>query len=192
MRIIKKFVFGLLLICYSQVLIGQKAIDSNVKLFAERNLQLVLEKIPANDEISFGFNNREEFKIAVLGEPLEFIWYASTNDTSSKVWRVPIVVNGEYRALLNVQKVKNNYKVTDFGASVLAVDIQKAINENTDKKINGILRFATITSDFLIVSKGEREEYLPLTSTKMFINSRNLELQTTYSPSDLIELLNKR
>ena len=170
---------------------GQNTI-SDVKIFAERNLQSVLEKIPINDEISYGFNSREEFKQAEIGNPLEFIWYSETKDNSNKTWRVPIVVNGEYRALLNVQNLGNEFKIADFGASVLAEDIQKTMNESTDKNVSGVLRLTAITSDFLIVKNGEKEEYLPLTSAKMFINSRNMELQKTYSPSDLIELLNKR
>ncbi len=191
MSTIKKFVFVLFIICYSQVAVGQSAIDDNVKQFAEKNIQTVLEKIPINDEKSFGFDNREEFKLAEIGEPLEFVFYASTNN-SSKVWRAPVVVNGEYRALLNVQKVGNEYKVTDFGASVLAKDIQESININKDWKIDGILRMNSITSDFLIANSGDTQVYIPLTSAKMFISSRHLELKSVYNSSDLIELLNKR
>ncbi|RLD46916.1 MAG: hypothetical protein DRI86_01830 [Bacteroidetes bacterium] len=187
----KNILLGLFLVIFSQVLIGQNTI-SDIKIFAERNLQSVLEKIPINDEISFGFNSREEFKQTELGEPLEFIWYSETKDNSNKTWRVPIVVNGEYRALLNVQNIGNEFKVADFGASVLAEDIQKTMNENKGKNVSGVLRLTAITSDFLIVRNAVKEEYLPLTSAKMFINSRNMELQKTYSPSDLIELLNKR
>ena len=191
MNSIKNLLIGAILLIFNQVSMGQNAI-SDVKIFAKRNLQSVLEKIPTNDEISFGFNNREEFKLAEIGNPLEFIWYTEAKDNSNKVWRVPIIVNGEYRALLNVQNLENEFKVADFGASVLARDIQKTMNENTDKNVSGVLRLTAITSDFLIVRNGEKEEYLPLISAKMFINSRNLELQKTYSPSDLIELLNKR
>jgi len=191
MNSIKNLLIGAILLIFNQVSMGQNAI-SDVKIFAKRNLQSVLEKIPTNDEISFGFNNREEFKLAEIGNPLEFIWYSEAKDNSNKVWRVPIIVNGEYRALLNVQNLENEFKIADFGASVLARDIQKTMNENTDKNVSGVLRLTAITSDFLIVRNGEKEEYLPLISAKMFINSRNLELQKTYSPSDLIELLNKR
>jgi hypothetical protein len=108
------------------------------------------------------------------------------------MWRVPVIVNGEYRALLNVQKKDNEYKIADFGASVLAEDIQNVMNENKDKDVSGILRITAITSDFLIVRSGDKEEYLPLTSAKMFINSREMELQKSYSSSNLIELINKR
>jgi len=191
MNSIKNLLIGVFLLIFSQVSMGQNAL-SDIKIFAERNLQSVLEKIPTNDEISFGFNSREEFKLAEIGNPLEFIWYSEAKDNSNKTWRVPIIVNGEYRALLNVQSNGNEYKIADFGASVLAEDIQKTMNENTEKNISGVLRLTVITSDFLIVKDGDKEEYLPLTSAKMFINSRNLELKKTYSPSDLIELLNKR
>ena len=191
MNTIKNLLLGMFLLTFSQASIGQNAI-SDVKIFAERNLQSVLEKIPNNDEVSFGFNNREEFKQAELGSALEFIWYSETTDNSNKLWRIPVIVNGEYRALLNVQKKDNEYKIADFGASVLAKDIQNVMNENKDKDVSGILRLTAITSDFLIVISVDKEEYLPLTSAKMFINSREMELQKTYSPSDLIELLNKR
>ncbi len=191
MNTMKSILLGIFLLVFSQVLLGQN-IKDEVKIFAERNLQSVLEKIPSDDEISFGFNSRDEFQQAKLGEPLEFIWYSETNDNSNTVWRVPIVVNGEYRALLNVQNLGTEYKIADFGASVLAKDIQRTINKNNEKSISGILRLTAITSDFLIVINGEKEEYLPLTSAKMFINSRNLKLQKTYGSSDIIELLNKR
>jgi hypothetical protein len=191
MNTIKNLLLGLSLLIFSQVSIGQNAI-SDVKLFAERNLQSVLEKIPINDEVSFGFNSREEFKQAELGEALEFIWFSETTDNSNKMWRVPVIVNGVYRALLNVQKKDNEYKIADFGASVLAEDIQNVMNENKDKDVSGILRITAITSDFLIVRSGDKEEYLPLTSAKMFINSREMELQKSYSSSNLIELINKR
>jgi len=190
MNTIKNLLLVLFLLIFSQASIGQNAI-SDVKLFAERNLQSVLEKIPINDEVSFGFNNREEFKQAEIGEALEFIWYSETTDNSNKMWRVPVIVNGEYRALLNVQKKDNEYKIADFGASVLAEDIQNVMNENKDKNVSGILRLTAITSDFLIVRSGDKEEYLPLTSAKMFINSREMELQKSYSSSNLIELINK-
>jgi len=171
--------------------LSQSKSNEKAKLntFVKENISSVLNKIPQNKEQQFGFNNREEFDIATIGDALQLIHYGDTLNGENYIWRVPILVNGEYRALLTIYQDSNGYKIADFGAAVLAKDIQQKINQNPNRIIYGILRIHSISGDFLIVKGDNIDRYIPLTSAIYYISSKGIEVKSYYNLADIKKLI---
>ncbi len=171
--------------------LSQSKSNEKAKLnaFIKENISSVLNKIPQNKEQQFGFNNREEFDIATIGDALQLIHYGDTLNNENYIWRIPILVNGEYRALLTIYQDSNGYKIADFGAAVLAKDIQQKINQNPNRTIYGILRIHSISGDFLIVKDDNTDIYIPLTSAIYYISSKGIEVKSYYNLADIKKLI---
>ena len=93
---------------------------------AQAQLLEWLNSIPAGQERPLGFFSREEYAEATLGTPYEmFSAGAGGSIEPLDVWRVPVLVRGEFRALLDVTKSGNDYVVSGIGAAVLANELGK-------------------------------------------------------------------
>ena len=161
---------------------------SNIDKFVQENLSHILEKIPNSQIKEFGFNKAEEYAIAKPAKALYFIIYEDNRDI--KIWRVPITVNGEYRALLNISENNGELKVADFGANILAKEIQQTINSHKNLNFEGLLRSYQKGSDFMIaINKNGDKVYIPLSSAIKSFAEKGVELKPIYSETDLKTLL---
>jgi hypothetical protein len=157
---------------------------------AEKDLQQILEKIPIGNEESYGFKNREEFENAEIEDPIDFFTFINDSIQSVETVRLPVSVEDEFRSLATVEYIDGELHIVDFGANVLAQEIQKVCNENINYKLIGILRVYNITSDFLIMSKENQDIYIPLTSAKMYLqNTKNEIPKKYYTENEIINLL---
>ncbi len=126
----KKYLLAFWLI--SSITIGGKvfAQDTDVNTViavANKSIKSYLEKIPAGNEKGYGFDNRQEFEIVKTGNPYHVFTLSNDFFKDDKLpteknylvavneWRVPITVNGQYRALLTIAKVKGIWKAVNFG-----------------------------------------------------------------------------
>ncbi len=166
--------------------------NRTIFLFVRENISDILNKIPENQEKLFGFKNRTEFESVTIGNAIQLYTISNSIVNKHLIWRVPIIVNGEYRALVTVQKDNNDYKTGDFGATVLANDIQQIIIKNPDKVILGILRIYTINSDFLIVKNDKEDIYIPLTSAEIYLASQRAKEKSFYTLSEIKNLLKQQ
>ncbi len=158
-----------------------------IKVYAQNNLLEMLSHIPVGQESLYGFNNREEFYKAQANEALKFVIYDDSLRQNTLSWRLPISVDGEYRALLTIEEHKGVLRLADFGAAVLAKDIQEHRSANVD--CIGILRAYHFGGDFLIVLKQGQELYLPLTSACRSIASKRLKRKPYYDIKELNKML---
>jgi hypothetical protein len=162
-----------------------------------------LQKIPPGQENLYGFNNRNEFSLSELGNP--YAVYTLSSDFFNHIesgnflehtgeWRVPVVVNNQDRALLTVIRENGNWKIVDFGASLLARELQK-INQaqksgNDDLKI---LRVFQLQSDFLLLDDAALPAYeihvIPLHSAYLNLEKLNSDNGETYKLSDMLSLI---
>lgn len=132
MRIIKQTVILLIFLLigssngYSQ---NSTETENEINNFVKKNIKEVLIKIPINQEKQFGFNNREEFSKVEIGKALSFVIYNKSSESELHIWRVPIMVDGKYRALLTITKENDKYAIADFGAATLAKDIKQRIDK---------------------------------------------------------------
>lgn len=166
--------------------------NKQIFLFIKENISNTLNKIPENQEKSFGFNNRTEFESVTIGNAIQLYTISDSIINKHPIWRVPIIVNGEYRALVTVHKDNNNYKTGDFGATVLANDIQQKIIKNPDKVILGIFRIYAINSDFLIVKNEKENIYIPLTSAEIYLASKKTKEKSYYTLTEINNLLKQQ
>lgn len=188
-KIITLVLFCLLFFSFSGLSQRTSNEKANLNAFVKENISIVLNKIPQNKEHQFGFNNREEFDVATIGDALQLIHYGDTLNGENYIWRVPIIVNGEYRALLTIYQDSSSFKIADFGAAVLAKDIQQKINQNPNLFVSGILRIHSISGDFLIVKSDKTEIYIPLTSAIHYISSKGIEVKSYYNLADIKKLI---
>ena len=162
-----------------------------------------LEKIPNGQEVSWGFNNRDEFTIAKVGKPYQTVTLNKGffNDTIlsennylvfNDEWRVPIMVNGEYRTLLRVIRIKGKWEVTGLGANVLAKELGKFENEHPSVKQYGmILRVYQMVSDFILLPIDNSSSIMniyPLASAKTALSEKE-NGKTFYSLSEALLLI---
>ena len=169
-----------------------------VSEIANENLLNWLEKIPTGEELNFGFNDRDNFKIAEIGTPYEIFTLNSDFFTdgiintekqyieSTKIWRVPIVVNNQYKALLTVSNINNKWEVVKIGAKGLANELKEFENNNPTVNESNILRIFQIKSDFILTSENKIH---PLSSA---VNSLLIDKRKIYSLNYILSLIKKR
>lgn len=109
---------------------------------ATAQLPRILEMIPINEETKYGFNNRDEFKRAVLGIPYQE--FSLHEDTATGYFRVPVVVNGQHRALLRIKQENGKWVFAGFGAARLA----RELGFHEKHFANGIPSWGRIIRDF--------------------------------------------
>jgi hypothetical protein len=121
-----------------------------------------LQKIPVGFEKQYGFENRDEFIIAKTGKPYEVFTLRPSFFTGQVIpdsnylisageWRVPILVNNSYRALLTVIKVNSGWQIVDLGAVSLAKELDE-MNRSLDLSDSPsikIIRIYQLQCDFL-------------------------------------------
>ncbi len=147
--------FFFILNAYTQDLSTQ-----NMILSANKDLLSWLAKIPSGFERYYGFQSRNEFSQAETGIPVQV--YTLTEEfftqpdpvrylKPSEEWRIPVLLDQQYCALVTVIKQNGEWKIVDLGASVLAREIgnyrQHASVETQD--VLKILRVYQTQSDFL-------------------------------------------
>ncbi|MFH0894664.1 MAG: hypothetical protein V2A54_09530 [Bacteroidota bacterium] len=156
----------------------------NEKIKADANKQIPewLKKIPVGKELSYGFQSRDEFSKATAGDPLSYFTLIKDGLVTSIEFRVPILIDGEYRALLTMQKNGEEYLAVDFGAKELAKDIQTTL-KNADVPVSGFVRCIDLHSDFLLMLGSSGEDVLiPLSSAIQFLSSQGVENAKEFYP----------
>jgi hypothetical protein len=152
-------------------------IDTNdIRLVATQQLATWLDKIPIGQEQHFGFADRDEFAAATIGTPVHTFYFADELETKvnellvpSFEWRVPVLVNNEYRALLTVAPVEGVLNIVDLGAAGLA----RELGTQTGHK-NVLLRSFKAKCDFLVADhNGKGIMLMPLQSARR--NLRQLD-----------------
>ncbi|MDA1009108.1 MAG: hypothetical protein O3C42_00980 [Bacteroidetes bacterium] len=174
---------------------GQQNIITKV---AKKELNNYLQKIPVGQENMFGFNNREEFSQAEIGDPYEIYtlnteFFDAKNIISNKTyivstenWRVPIIVNNKYRVLLTISKVNNEWNVVEIGAKGLAEELDMFNkNHHTINELK-ILRVFQLKGDFIVTSENI---IYPLASAcnGLFIDNRSNKGYSIYEILTLIK-----
>ena len=105
-----------------------------------------INSIPEVNLNDYGFKNKEEFNRIRFDEPINVYFLEGSKIVFTNTWRVPLIIDGEYRSLLTVARNNDEYKVVDFGAIQLAQIIFK---KKTTKTI-GLLRVYELKTDFLM------------------------------------------
>lgn len=165
--------------------------------FDSNSIEKALNLIPVGKEGNFGFNTREEFADSKLGAPLLVTKINRDGKlTTLNEWRIPVVVNNEYRLLLTVIKNTNGeFEIVDLGGSALAKEFNTvAIN---GKKPDMLLRSYDFKIDFLSVNEFVNVPTLqnciiPLQSAQQFfLSNKGITLKEKISRQELTDLISK-
>jgi hypothetical protein len=137
--------------------------DDSVYTVARSSLSAFLDKIPQGYESRYGFLNRKEFTRASPGVPIRvYIPEAgSVNGLSDSLsnhpralneWRVPILVDGEHRALLTVEAIGGKLAVTDLGAAGLSRELGE-FKKKYPARHSALFRLQPLQCDFIIIDR---------------------------------------
>jgi hypothetical protein len=142
-----------------------------------------LQKIPIGHEEGYGFDNRGAFQLATLGQPIPML----TIDPGSvdldgairdiNTYRVPILVNKTYRALLTVASADGAFRIVGIGAAGLATELgefdRNGIGPRKDANVY-LLRVFQLRSDLLVTapkSTNVRDgDFYPMRSARTFLD----------------------
>lgn len=164
---------------------------------AKAGLAERLEIIPKGEELLWGFNNRAEFALATIGRPYQMYtlnqkFYSvsmllekENYITPNGIWRVPVVVDGEYRTFLSVSEDNGVWRASGIGGAELAREIaifekSSIVKEDTESGI--LLRVFKISSDFIVFSSnnGVLKAYPVTTALMSHNNPENIISYTLY------------
>jgi len=166
---------------------------NEITLTAQKELSQTLKKIPVGYEDLYGFRNKSEIENAEIGNPFEFYKLENEELKKTSSFRVPIIVDGEFRALATIEYIGDTYHIVDFGSTVLANEIQKVCRENPKMSFAGILRLYDIFSDFMVMSKKQDYIFVPLTSAKIYLKTIGISNpESCYSKNQIIQLLKNK
>ncbi|MCX6283605.1 MAG: hypothetical protein NTW31_05150 [Bacteroidetes bacterium] len=142
---------------------SQAAETASILKAAKEQINSFIGDIPVNILPNYGFNNREEFKNVTFDAPFKVYTLKDSNIVFESSWRVPVVIDNEYRALLTVIQINGEYQVADFGARVLAGELFAKKSVQTC----GLLRVYELRSDFLIeATAGNQLQFVPVQGPK--------------------------
>ncbi len=131
--------------------------DEDVSRIAAKELPAWLSRIPAGEEELYGFQDRDEFKRTAVAKPFRMCAVSSQYGVSIlNEWRVPVLVDGRYRALLTVAQMGGTLKAVDFGAAALAQQLARIVDTYRLGSTTGnkffLLRFYEATKDYVVSS----------------------------------------
>lgn len=153
-----KSIFSLLLILSINTLSAQiQSINNDEpKKMVEVTMKQFLKAIPADMLSIYNISDTSEINKAVIGDPIPVYYLEHDSLKFSNTWRIPLIINDEYRSLFTILFSNESYSIVDFGANVLAEEIQKY---RKDTPILGILRVFTIHKDYFISKNDKNELY---------------------------------
>jgi hypothetical protein len=158
-----------------------EANEPAVQTVAMTDLQPFLNKIPAGRETEYGFRNREEFLRASVETPVQVFTInpdSMRNGIDPKgnyliplyEWRVPVVVDGEFRSLITVSMVNNTLKTVELGGESLAKEMM-IFWGNEHAGCQALLRLYQLQCDFWILDRYglglEHGEFYPFRSARL-------------------------
>jgi len=163
--------------------------DSIISI-VQSNLAQVLTRIPIGNEIYFGFTKRAEFQQCTSGKPIRVLSLNSKgNLIKLNQWRVPIILNGDYKVLFTIQKIRKTFEIVDIGGTKLAEEIQLVNKSNT---IENLIRLYNLHIDFVsddtIFEMDSNTQIHPLQSAKSWIGVG----KDTYTIEELKELIKNK
>jgi hypothetical protein len=165
---------------------------------ARARLAFLLDRIPVGFEKHYGFRNRVEFGRASAGAPFRVVTLADGDIRLGTyrplpvgVWRVPVVVDDEHRALVTVARMQGSWRAVEIGAAVLAKDLEHTLGQVGGAPAQRtILRVYPLRSDFLILAhrdaRPEEGSIHPLESARRFLG---FEVGSSLDADRLVDLL---
>jgi len=203
-KVVKKVGFILLLLLMTLAAYPQQNSNQNISQAVLNSLPDWLEKIPAGSESNYGFQSRDEFSRAGLGDPIGIFdlgdeFYTQTDQAprlaSTGEWRIPVTVDQKIRAMVTVAKQNNSWVIVDFGATGLAEGINNYESKLTADQFRRIkiLYLYQPLSKFLFyddpASGPDQIVLLPLRSAVDYLESQGLQTTKTLTLGEVVKIV---
>jgi hypothetical protein len=161
-----------------------------------------LSSIPAGDETSYGFQNREEFSRAGLGAPIEIFSLAEDAFTQTGKatmlvpigeWRIPVIVDHKIRALVTVVSQAGEWRIVMFGASTLAREFNEVEKQLTAEQFARLklVRIYQPLSNFLFyddpATNPDQLILLPLRSASIYLERQGSPAKKAFTLTEVIK-----
>ncbi len=173
--------------------------DKIVAAAADSQLPVFLSKIPAGQEAWYGFRPQDDLDLCATGKPYRMIFFSNDfykgplednkNYLSIKnEWRVPVIIDGDYRNLLTMTGNPGNYLISGMGDTVLAKELQllsAGVNENGQ---NYILRIPRLRADFFVTENDNsfsEAKFTPLLNAVIAVPALSSTSKTTFSLAEV-------
>jgi hypothetical protein len=150
---------------------------------AQTELQDFLQKIPINQLSDYGFSSEDELKNVIIGKPIGIITLHNNTIVHSQQWKVPLIVNNQFIALLTVGMENEKWHIVALGANGLANELNNLINKSTPNHDYFILRIYLLKCDLLV---SEKNTVLPFQSS---IISLGLSKEKKYTTDQILPLI---
>ncbi|MGB4850308.1 MAG: hypothetical protein WBP41_20450 [Saprospiraceae bacterium] len=161
-------------ILLSILITGVNAQGETDKIMAAAKEGLIpyLQQIPAGSEEKFGFNDRQQFSQTTLGMPYQvYLLNASFYDATiiepyqeyiipANEYRIPVEINGEYRCLLTVAKMNEQWQAVSIGASDLARNLDHVDRIFSGEKHKILLRLLQLEAEVALVHPDHMKAFL--------------------------------
>ncbi|MBD3339023.1 MAG: hypothetical protein GF353_07935 [Candidatus Lokiarchaeota archaeon] len=177
----------------------ERVAPDDVQQAAESGFKHFLDAIPANDLDHFGFAKGVDFNKVTLGRPFKVYQIVpeliqnhdshaimSSLLSPTKLWYFPLIYEREYRTLLTVDYIKNEWKAVALGSSGIASELNLVEQKFGSEYL--FVRIFQAASDFLIFSIDGIQKIMPLESTKISLklDSFSDNKYKLYNPNYLI------
>lgn len=187
---------------------AQNVSDEYILKAAGSCYRAFLDQIPSAQIADFGFNSKAEFNHVTLGKPIRMKTINGNIGTDSPLktgnnylvatneWRVPLVVNGQYRVFLSVAGSDSMHlSCVDFGAAELALEISQTLASKSTSVDYAILRLYSLKCDMLIVESDIVKtdyELIPLQSAAAVAGKTLAKTSTKVSLNMLLPLIKQQ
>jgi len=170
--------------------------DQKIYEVTQKDLATFLENIPAGFEKQHGFNSRLEFAKATAGPVYTILgMYEDGKPVAANMFNIPVVVEGEYRAMITVSFSDGVYSIETVGAALLAEELQLLEKEKQPaagcEKI--MLNVYSRTSGFVGYRKTnetvEQTDFIPLVSAKTALENSTRIAKPAYKLAEIVEEL---
>ena len=148
------FLMSLMLLNFALSAQIQKVNLEEPQKMVEETMKPFLKAIPSNLLPIYGISDTLEIQNAQVGTPIPVYYIDHDTLQFSNTWRVPLIINDQFRSLFTVYFDRDAYLIVDFGAVVLAQDIQKYISSTP---IVGLLRVFPLQRDYFISETKSKE-----------------------------------
>lgn len=131
--------------------------SAEVAATASAGLRAWLDAVPASLRVQHGFRSADELAHAVVGRPYPVLTLARERRRellATELWRVPVLVGGEHRALLTVARSSGRWSVVEIGAARLAAQlgaIEQRLSPAAAQRPRALLRLFSLRADLLLL-----------------------------------------
>jgi hypothetical protein len=144
----------------------------------EKAAHSFISTIPDDVVSNYGIENNHNIEASKLGWPVMVFTIADDSLVSTGIWRVPLLIGNEYKALFTfVEDSSDGFRIVDFGAATLAQELYKA---SEIVEVKGLLRVYELRRDFFITANANGEtEFLSIPKA----------VPGTYSFDDILNII---